>query len=190
MKKLVTRAVRPCLAQKVLVLILGIFAGQAARANPSDLCLQAAHQAARESGVPYAVMRTITQIETGRTRNGTLEPWPWTINMQGQGHWFDSREEALAFATRHHAAGARSFDTGCFQINYRWHAENFASLEEMFDPLANARYAAAFLTSLHAETGDWSRAAGFYHSRTVEHATRYRRRFDSVLALAPSAPRP
>jgi hypothetical protein len=50
----------------------------------------------------------------------------------------------------------------------------------MFDPLANARYAARFLSGLFLETGNWSDAAGAYHSRTPEHAARYRNRFDRI----------
>ncbi len=52
----------------------------------------------------------------------------------------------------------------------------------MFDPVANARYAARFLAELHAEFGDWSQAVGAYHSRTQVHAQRYRGRFHDFLA--------
>ena len=64
------------------------------------------------------------------------------------------------------AAGRRSFDVGCFQINYHWHGHNFPSLEAMFDPDTGADYAARFLQSLYAERGNWSAAAGAYHSQT------------------------
>ena len=80
------------------------------------------------------------------------------------------------------AAGRTSFDVGCFQINYRWHGARFASLEEMLEPAANARYAARFLSDLHEETGTWTAAAGAYHSRTERHARRYRARFREILA--------
>ena len=52
----------------------------------------------------------------------------------------------------------------------------------MFAPLANALYAARFLKSLHAEQGDWGRAAGAYHSRTPEFADRYQARFERLRA--------
>ena len=52
----------------------------------------------------------------------------------------------------------------------------------MFDPDANAAYAARFLSELYAEFGDWSRAAGAYHSRTPKFANRYRGRFDRIRA--------
>ena len=52
----------------------------------------------------------------------------------------------------------------------------------MFDPDVGAAYASQFLKSLHAERGDWSLAAGAYHSQTPERAGVYRARFDRILA--------
>jgi hypothetical protein len=146
------------------------------------LCEEAAAKASAESGVPVSVLRAIALTETGRTKHGAFRPWPWTVNMEGRGVWFDSYEEARDYVARHHARGARSYDVGCFQINYRWHGQHFASIEKMFDPDANAAYAARFLSELHAELGDWSRAAGAYHSRTPSFAGRYRERFDRIRA--------
>lgn len=175
----------------VLCLLAGpSFADRGTGADPADLCEAAAARAASESGVPLAVLRAITLTETGRRRNGSLRPWPWTVNMEGKGVWFDNPDEARAYVFRHHSRGARSYDVGCFQLNYRWHGKAFASVEEMFDPLANARYAARFLSDLHAETGSWSRAAGAYHSRTPHYAQRYRKRFDEILARLEGAPPP
>ncbi len=161
-----------------------------AAADPAVLCDAAAAQASRETGVPVEVLRAISLTETGRRRQGALRPWPWTVNMEGAGVWFDDEAEALDYVERHHARGARSFDVGCFQLNFRWHGQGFASIEEMFQPMANARYAARFLADLHGETGDWSRAAGAYHSRTPRYAERYRARFDRILAGLDGAPPP
>jgi hypothetical protein len=153
-------------------------------ADPSDICITSARQASAQTDVPLSVMLAVTQTETGRRVNGRLRPWPWTVNLEGAGHWFEDRGEALDFATQGAEAGRNSFDVGCFQINYRWHGENFESLAEMFDPLENALYAARFLSRLHAETGDWSKAAGAFHSRTPEFADRYRATFDRHRAAA------
>lgn len=161
-----------------------------ARADADEtarICDQVAAEAAAETGVPLDVLRAITRTETGRVRGGALRPWPWTVNMEGQGFWFETAEEAVAFAEARRAAGARSFDMGCFQVNYRWHGTHFASLAEMMDPRANARYAARFLASLHAALGDWTLAAGRYHSATPELAVRYRTRFARILAALPPA---
>lgn len=147
-----------------------------------EICQRAAAIAAERSGVPVQVLRAISLTETGRRRDGRLAPWPWTVNMEGKGVWFDTRAEAEAYVEKNHARGARSYDVGCFQVNYRWHGQHFTSNLAMFDPVDNAMYAARFLSDLYAELGDWSRAAGAYHSRTPVFATKYRRRFDQILA--------
>ncbi|WP_371135516.1 transglycosylase SLT domain-containing protein [Frigidibacter sp.] len=154
-------------------------------AVPADLslvCERAAEQAAQQMGVPISVLKAISLTETGRNRGGEIRPWPWTVNMEGAGHWFETEDEARSFVYGHFKRGARSFDVGCFQINYKWHGENFSSIDQMFDPLANALYAAKFLRTLHAEKGDWTGAAGAYHSRTPQFAEKYAARFDRFRA--------
>jgi hypothetical protein len=146
-------------------------------ADPALFCEYAAQQAAAEEGVPLSVLNAISLNETGRKQEGAFRPWPWTVNMEGAGHWFDTHEQALAYAEKEFARGARSFDIGCFQINYKWHGRHFASIDEMFDPMVNARYAARFLKTLYSEQGSWEAAAGAYHSRTPEYADRYAARF-------------
>ncbi|GAB4390237.1 lytic transglycosylase domain-containing protein [Albidovulum sp.] len=160
----------------------GLPSGTRAAAAPEQVCDAAAHVAAAGSGVPAAVLMAITRTETGRGRRGRLEPWPWTVNMEGRGIWFDDLAAARAYVLKAHERGARSFDIGCFQINYRWHGEAFRSIDEMFDPVVNARYAARFLRQLYAETGSWAKAAGAFHSRTPGYAQKYQARFERILA--------
>ncbi len=155
----------------------------AAASAPDDLsriCDDAAAEASQSTGVPLAVLQAISLTETGRKRNGGFRPWPWTVNMEGKGLWFDTPDDARAYVYKEYKRGARSFDVGCFQINYKWHGQAFASIEAMFDPLENALYAAGYLSELFSETGDWSKAAGAYHSRTPEFAEKYRARFDRI----------
>ena len=175
---------RPAIA--MIGALLGFAAATAGSASAAveldPVCADATARAAAESGVPQDVLAAISLTETGRHRDGATRTWPWTVNSEGDGYWFDTREEALSFARAELAQGTVSFDVGCFQINYHWHGENFRSVEEMFDPDANARYAARFLTDLYAELGDWSQAAGAYHSRTQVYAQRYRGRFDELRA--------
>ncbi|NJM81755.1 MAG: lytic transglycosylase domain-containing protein [Tabrizicola sp.] len=154
----------------------------AAFGTESSLCLAAAQSAAANTGVPYEVLLTLTLVETGRAGNHGTEPWPWAINQGGEGHWFASQDEAKAFVESATQAGSTNIDLGCFQLNYRWHAENFASLDDMLDPETNALYAARLIAKLEAERGDWSLAAAAYHSRTPEFADRYQAKFDRVLA--------
>lgn len=150
--------------------------------EPPDLCEAAAAKAARATGVPIDVLRAVMIAETGRGLNGQVRPWPWTVNLNGKGVWFDDLAAAVSFVHSEHAKGARSYDIGCFQINYRWHGQHFRSSAQMFEAEANALYAARFLDKLYAETGDWAEAAGAYHSRTKVHSDRYKARFADTLA--------
>lgn len=172
---------------------LGVLGAPSAAAGPADaaICDAVAQHASATTGVPVDVLQAISRTETGRKIGGQVQPWPWTVNMEGAGHWFDTLDEARAFVFKEFKRGARSFDVGCFQINYKWHGEAFSSIDEMFEPMANALYAARFLGDLYQEMGSWPKAAGAYHSRTPEYAQRYTDRFirfHNQLAAAPLPP--
>ncbi|WP_376875627.1 transglycosylase SLT domain-containing protein [Albirhodobacter sp. R86504] len=163
----------------VICILVSVSLSNTAEAeNFAETCETAAVIASQQSGVPVSVLKAISLNETGRKLNGEFRPWAWTVNMEGAGHWFETRDEARAYVFKEFKRGARSFDVGCFQINYKWHHTAFSSIDEMFEPAANARYAAKFLTELYAEFGDWRKAAGAFHSRTPVHANRYTARFD------------
>lgn len=167
--------------------------------NPAQLCDLAAQTAARRHDVPLDVLRAVALVETGQSRNGTLEPWPWAINTGGPGHWPQSRSAALELVRATLEGGKRNVDLGCFQINYRWHGQNFASLDEMIDPETNADYAARLLRQHKTRLGSWEAAAGAYHSGTAALAARYIARFRTLrdraqppaqMQLATHAPEP
>lgn len=142
----------------------------------ATLCDAAAERAATAAGVPLDLMRAITRVETGRDGS----PWPWTLNIDGQGQWFDSAADALSAAETALAEGAAQMDVGCFQLNLQWHGSAFSDLNAMIDPDQNARYAANFLSDLHGETGDWRRAAAAFHSRTPERGEAYVARIEAA----------
>lgn len=165
----------------ILALVLCAARGNALPA--AEVCEWAAQQAAQEAGVPAEIMGALTLTETGRRLDGVVRPWAWSANAEGEGTWFNDAQTAVAFARDRLEQGRTNLDIGCFQLNYRWHGAAFASLEQMFDPLENARYAARFVAGLQAETGSWRRAAGAFHSRTPAYAQRYLARFDTLYAM-------
>ncbi len=181
---------RPPAAALALLVALMLQAAPGAAAEDVDaaLCERAILNAARRGGVPPEVLYAVALTETGRKSGDRVRPYPWAINREGKGHWFKTRDEALAFAEDSLSQGRKSFDVGCVQINYRWHGHAFPSLDDMFDPEWTATYAAQFLRTLYEERGDWSAAAGAYHSLTPEFANTYRARFDRIAAgLDPAA---
>lgn len=177
-------------AVALAALISAVMPGVAGAGDPAALCEASAARAARATGVPLDVLRAIALTESGRNRGGRMQPWPWTLNAEGSGAWFESRAAAEAAAHRLADRGVRSIDLGCFQVNHNWHGEAFDSLEAMLDPDANALYAARFLGQLATELGSWEAAAGAYHSRTPALAERYVRRFRAHLANLSERPLP
>jgi len=170
--------------------LLGLAAALPAMADPAHLCRAAIAVAEREFAIPPGLLQAIGRVESGRRHpaTGRFAPWPWTINAEGRGMYFPSREAAVAEVRQLQAGGMRSIDIGCMQVNLRHHPDAFASLEQAFDPLANARYAARFLTELHATRQDWARAAAHYHSQTPERAEPYRARVMAAWAAEQGRP--
>jgi hypothetical protein len=170
---------------RMLILALLLAMPSLARADlpaaPFALCRTAIAAAERLTGVPEHLMQAIGAVESGRRNpGGAVAAWPWTINAEGVGSFFDSKAEAMAAVTALRARGVRSIDVGCMQVNLMYHADAFSSLEAAFDPGANARYAGRFLQTLQSKTGSWPGAAAGYHSLTPDIGADYARK---VLAL-------
>ncbi|NKC29905.1 lytic transglycosylase domain-containing protein [Falsiroseomonas selenitidurans] len=180
------------IARFILIPLLILLLPGPARAEPGLLCRAAIQAAEREAGLPQHLLMAIARVESGRRdpETGAFHPWPWTINAEGRGQFFPSRAAAIAGVQALQAGGMRSIDVGCMQVNLRHHPDAFPSLETAFDPLENARYAARFLTALHATRGDWAQAAGAYHSQTPERAGPYRDRVMAAWARERGQPHP
>lgn len=174
------------------LIVLALLFGSRSVVAQVALCRAAITAAEAEFNIPDRLLLGIGRVESGRRdpQTGSFDPWPWTINAEGRGSFFPSREAAVEAVRALQASGMRSIDVGCMQINLRHHPNAFASLEEAFDPQAGARYAARFLTSLQQRAGDWTMAAGHYHSHTPEFAERYRARLATVLANERRSPTP
>lgn len=151
-------------------------------ASPAN-CEALAAQAAERYGLPKGLLRAIARTESGRAQGkaGT-QAWAWTSNVRGKGYYFDSKDEALTHLRQLVARGVLGFDVGCMQLNYRWHGDNFADLEEMIDPARNTDYAARYLSELRAETGSWDAATRYYHSRDPRRGAAYLGRVRQAMA--------
>lgn len=154
--------------------------------RPGDLCQLAIAGSAAGTHLPANLLTAIGRVESGRVdpRDGSVKAWPWSINAEGRGYVFNTKAEAIAAVVTLRARNVMSIDVGCMQVNLMHHPAAFASLEEAFDPAANVRYAAKFLSRLFAESKDWNTAAAHYHSKTPDLALAYQRK---VLAQLPGA---
>ncbi len=161
-----------------------------AAASPGDWlgsqgaqCTAAIAAAEKKYDLPANLLGTIAKVESGRpiTGLGDIRAWPWTIDADGEGLFLDSRAAAVAWVQRAQARGAHFIDVGCLQVDLALHPGAFRSLDEAFDPAANADYAARYLRALQTEAhGDWNVAVGLYHSHTPDLADDYRNRVAAV----------
>lgn len=141
----------------------------------AKMCTRYLARQERQNGIPQHLLSAIASTESGRWHNGLniAVPWPWTINAQGQGYYFDNKEEAIRKVRELQAKGISSIDVGCMQVNLHHHPEAFASLDQAFDPKYNVAYAAQFLRQNFEEEGSWKKAAAAYHSRTPARGNEY-----------------
>jgi len=138
-----------------------------------QVCLQKIRSEERAHRIPSGLLAAIGFTESGRTVTGKRAVWPWTVNVEGEGHFFESKAEAVEFVAGKLADGIESIDVGCLQINLKHHPDAFASLEDAFDPATNVAYGADFLKALRDQTNGWMAAARRYHSATPEKGQAY-----------------
>jgi hypothetical protein len=138
----------------------------AAATDEAAACLGFIKTAEKSQNIPEGVLKTIGFRESGRQlADGRQVPWPWTVNAQGQGRFFETKADAIAFVQALQQQGVDVIDVGCMQVNLHYHPAAFESLDAAFDPATNVAYAGEFLNSLKSETGDWTIASQYYHSR-------------------------
>ena len=163
---------------RILVLFVSwlLLAGAARAADPAALCETAIASAEYTGHLPARMLNAIALVESGHFDETakTVRPWPWTINAEGEGHYFASKADAIGAVRALQIRGVRSIDVGCLQVNLMHHPAAFGSLDEAFDPSVNAAYAAQFLNRLHAPGDDWAHAIGAYHSATPALGDAYR----------------
>ncbi len=141
----------------------------------SSYCTKHFSRLEREYGIPKHMMMAVASTESGRW-NGELNmalPWPWTVNAEGKGYYFNTKHEAVAAVQRMKERGVKSMDVGCMQINLYHHPDAFASIGQAFDPKYNTAYAAKFLKQNYDETRSWRKAVSAYHSKTASRGRDY-----------------
>jgi hypothetical protein len=141
----------------------------------AKMCTRYLPRYEREYGIPVHLLSAIASTESGRWHDGLriALPWPWTINANGKAYYLNSKQEAVATASRLRAQGIQSMDVGCMQVNLYHHPNAFRSLDEAFEPENNVAYAASFLRSLYDEDKSWRSAAASYHSKTPAFGSQY-----------------
>lgn len=152
-------------------------------ADDTEVCTVAAQQFEKKYQIKKHLLSTITNVESGRwnQKSQRNKAWPWTVNAQGKGRFFETKQQAIAEVKRLQAQGVKSIDVGCMQINLAYHPDAFVDLEEAFNPYKNMEYGAKFLKKLYKQKGnDWNKAATAYHSSLPRKAQKYAQKLSKV----------
>ena len=149
--------------------------------DDAELCELAVHRMEEKYDIKENLLYTISSVETGRWdyEREKFISWPWSINVNGKGYRFNSKEEAIAEVKRLQAKGIKSIDVGCMQISLKYHKNAFKNIEEAFDPDTNVEYSAQFLKNLYDKRGSWQSAAMAYHSKVPSRGLRYKNKLIS-----------
>ena len=134
---------------------------------------------AEEYGIPHSLLYALALTESGKqiTPTGEYRPWPWTLNVAGQGYFFESRLTAWQALTAHLTDGKRSIDIGLAQINWRYHQQRLGTPWQALDPYHNLRVGARILHDCYQTRQEWWGSVGCYHApANPQRADRYRSR--------------
>ena len=148
---------------------------------------------ATDEGVPCDLLYAIALTESGQSRFSQQQwrPWPWTLNIEGRGHYFPSRIDAWRALKKTLAANQGAADIGLLQINWRYHHRELETPWQALAPYHNLRVGAAILKRCFNTTKDWWQSAGCYHApnhpkRAKGYQARVRRHWQKILGQAKS----
>jgi hypothetical protein len=163
---------------------------QTEKVDTAHICLKTTQKMEKQYNIKKHLLTTIASIESGRWNEKEQKKlaWPWTINAQGKGYYFNTKAEAVQKVKELQKQGITSIDVGCMQINLSYHGQEFKSIEEAIDPKHNVEYAAKFLTNLYENNNhDWLKAAMTYHSSVPEKANEYRKKIVKTFEIVKTA---
>jgi soluble lytic murein transglycosylase-like protein len=148
----------------IVVWIIGLLSGSfivEAHSVPTGY-----QRVAIEYDLPPVLLYAVALTESGQSAlsEGRFRPWPWALNINGEGHYFTSRQEALQALQVALANANSSVDIGLMQINWRYHHAALGSPWQALDPYHNLRVAAAILRDCLNEHINWMQTAGCYHA--------------------------
>jgi soluble lytic murein transglycosylase-like protein len=132
----------------------------AAYGADTNACEREMSRAAIRHQIPLSVLYAVGLTETGRS--GSL--MPYSLNIDGISVTAANLQDGIRQFEIARSEGAKLIDIGCMQINHHYHAMDFASLEDMFDPAKNVEYAAGFLNLLKTREGSWTMAVARYNA--------------------------
>jgi len=137
---------------------------------------------ANKHGVPLDVFFSMIKHESGRTVNKRFLPWPWTLNVNHQAYYYNSKGAAQRALRTFLKNPKNTIAVGLGQIYLPAHGSRFPNPLVLLNPKTNLNYAAHLLKRESIEVkkrtkrSNWWLAVGRYHHPSKEkYALPYRK---------------
>ena len=114
--------------------------------NSLTNCFNFTEKYGKQFNIPDKLLTSISLVESGIKKNNNFVSWPWTLNVSGKPMFFDNKDDVLSFLKKNYKN--KNIDVGCMQISLKYHLKEFDSLQNLFEPDKNVKYAAKFFFCL------------------------------------------
>jgi hypothetical protein len=116
--------------------------------------------------VPSEIVKLVVTHESKTYYNDRAQPWPWTLNIEGVGYYYKSKDSAVVAAKKAIANGVKKLGIGLGQIEWRFHGQRFGwDVERALNPVNNIKSVCAVLQE-GMDTDrvkNWADAIAYYH---------------------------
>lgn len=164
-------------------LVFIVFASSLAKADFPTVY----HRFGNLHGVPPALLYAVALTEAAKT--GEEHPWPWTANIAGTAHYYESRIDMYEALSSLVESKQFLFDVGPMQISWKWNSHLFdGDLWQATDPYANVEAGARFLSDLRDRSGSYNTAVALYHVGSLTNTERKRRAYEYCLKVQSNLP--
>ena len=138
----------------------------------SKVCQNLAEKFSREFKIPNKLLSSISIVESGTIKENKLVSWPWTLNVDGEAKYFNTKDETINFLESN-LKKFKNIDVGCMQISTKYHLQKFNNISELINPENNVKYAAKYLRKLFHTHKTWNEAISRYHSSNPSRKKSY-----------------
>jgi hypothetical protein len=145
-------------------------------------------RALQVADVPAEIMYAIGLQESGTTLGGKrgFAPWPWVLNVNYEGRYFRTHEDARAALAREIQRGNQNVAVGMLQIYLRFNGHRVSDPLTLLDPSVNLKVAAEVLADCGQAYPDTFGKLACYYSGDMDAAGRwYARQVFSRAGLQP-----
>lgn len=147
---------------------LALLVASSASVNAVNLDHSVWDRAGRAHGLDPHLLYSVAIVESRQespVRHGSLHPWPYSLNIEGRGVYFENLAEAVSeLKAISQASPEANVDVGPLQISLTWHGHRVENPASLFNLTTATHIGAEILSEAIASAdGDLELGVGRYH---------------------------